>query len=174
MAYNTRPAPKRRPKHPLSPSTRSNDGPTFKRPSKRIKRGFANPKNMNELDSPPDEPEVTEEPAEAVLDVSHMYFTVTKCCILNSTSVWDDTDQVKLGDFNYRNFEVFSIKRVAKAAEKANLGFEWDSGLAVISAKGVTMRNYLKINLDSDAGVNSWKKIEGFIERWMRPKTKIS
>ena len=64
----------------------------------------------------------------------------------------------------------FSIKRVAKAAEKVNLGFEWDSGLAVISARGVTMRNYLKINLDSDAGVNSWKKIEGFVERWMQAK----
>src|SRR5436309_2179947 len=76
----------------------------------------------------------------------------------------EDIDFIKLGEFSYHGFEMTSIKKIDRGAQAAKIGFEWDSGLATISAKGVPMCEYLPIAVE-DTG---WKKVEGFVERWMR------
>jgi len=77
----------------------------------------------------------------------------------------EDTDFVKLGKFSYRGFETTSIRKLDKAAQAAKTGFEWDSGIAVISAKGIPIREHLSIAVEDETG---WKKVEAFVERWMR------
>jgi len=86
--------------------------------------------------------------------------------MLGSTPIMEDTDYVKLGEFSYRGFETTTIRRLDKVAQVAETGFEWESGLATISARGVPMRDYyLPIAVEDETG---WKKVERFVERWMR------
>src|SRR5436190_5707557 len=71
----------------------------------------------------------------------------------------------KLGEFKYRNFEVQVIKLVDRVATKAGCGFEWQSGKTVVSAKLMRKDNWIIINIADDT---AWKKVEQFIENFMR------
>ena len=110
-------------------------------------------------------PETLEEAIEHVLDIQNQVFTISHCIMLGSTPVEEDAECVKLGEFKYRNFEVQVIKLVDRVATKAGCGFEWQSGKAVVSAKLMGKDNWIIINIADDT---AWKKVEQFIENFMR------
>ena len=126
---------KRSSKRHASLLTRKNLAETPKRPAKRAKNDkFVNPDSVTPIPSPSPPPADDHAPDD-VLDVSQKEFTIARCCMLGSTPIMEDTDFVKLGEFSYRGFETTSIRKLDKAvAQAAKTGFEWDSGLATISA----------------------------------------
>jgi hypothetical protein len=155
----------RPPKRRVSPFTDKNTSST----PKRVKKSeFMHPNNSHEIHSSADEREVEAVP-EVIKDISDIEFTVTRCCILGSDPILEDTDFVKLGEFSYRQFETLAIRKLDKAALDAKVDFEWESGQAVISAKTIAMRDHLKFAVEDDSG---WKKVEKGVERWMRENKK--
>ena len=53
---------------------------------------------------------------------------------------------------------------VDRVATKADCGFEWQSGKAIVSAKLMGKDNWIIINVADDT---AWKKVEQFIENFM-------
>jgi len=107
---------------------------------------------------------------EKVKDVSREIFTLMKCCMLGSKTVFEDTDFITLGEFSYRQFETLAVRKVDKAAQDATNQFEWKSGQAVISAKGVRVCDQLSITVENESG---WKKVEQGVTRWLRENKKL-
>ena len=61
----------------------------------------SSPDNMHEIQSTDDELE-SGATSEVIKDVTGIEYTLTHCCMLGSDPVLEDTDFVKLGEFNYR------------------------------------------------------------------------
>ena len=61
---------------------------------------------------------------EEVLDIFNIEFTLTIYISLDGTSILEDIDIIKLKKFNYREFEISSIKKLQKAAEKGEFELE--------------------------------------------------
>jgi hypothetical protein len=156
---------KRSSTRPSRPSTRKLAAEAPKKPVKRAKtKEFVHPENIPTPTSP-SPPPTDKDTSNKILDISQQEFTIARCCMLGSTPVMEDTDFVKLSEFSFRGFETTSIRKLDTAAQNAKTGFQWESGTATISAKGVPMRDYLTIAVEDASG---WTKVEGFVERWMR------
>jgi hypothetical protein len=106
-------------------------------------------------------------PPKSTADVSHTIFTVSRYILLNKDPVLEDTDFLTLGQFNYREFDVLGIRKLVKYAEDHKLETNFISGQAVISAKGVPVREHIKIVVENE---NGWKKVEQGVEAWMHQK----
>jgi len=106
---------------------------------------------------------------EVIKDVSDIEFIVTHCFMLGSRPVLEDTDFVKLGEFNYRQFETLAIRKLDKAALDAKVDFDWESRQAVISAKIIVIHDHLKFNVEADS---EWKKIARDVKHWIRENKK--
>ena len=99
------------------------------------------------------------------IDVSDHSYTLATLSTFGGSQIHADSDIHKIGEISFRQFNVATIKKVEKAAHKAKCDFEYDSGLAVISAKSIIKANWLNITCDDEGG---WKKVETFIECWMK------
>jgi len=65
--------------------------------------------------------------------------------MLSGISIYADSMLTKLGQFNHRQCEIDTIKRLDKATEKSKTSFEWDTGTATLMAKGVAKARELTI-----------------------------
>jgi hypothetical protein len=144
---------------------RDNDVPATAPAPKRAKTVvFVNPEQISS-----DPPYIDEEPVSDAInepeDVSMQEYTLATSIMLDAISIYGDTSFWKLGEFQYRKFEVDSIKRLDKATLKSKTKFEWSTGCATLGAKGVTKANELKVVVDEASG---WGKVESFIQHWMR------
>ena len=63
----------------------------------------------------------TPEVIEQSLDVSDLQYTAIWVCMLGSVSVGGDTDQYKLSELNYREFNHLMVKKVTRAIESPRL-----------------------------------------------------
>jgi hypothetical protein len=131
---------------------------------------FIHPPELHDLTSEVSNPASSEEPLRESKspepeDVSQTEYTLSTGIILNDVAIHNDTILQRLGEFNHRQFEVDSIRRVTKAVEASKAEFEWLSGAATISAKGVVKANMLIIQVEEHS---QWLRVETFVERWMR------
>ena len=88
-------------------------------------------------------------------------------CMLCPTSIFSNTKKNKLSQFNFRDFSVNMIKKLAKASNNAKYTVEWESATAVISADHVSKPNWSHVVVEEDS---NWKEIDEWIEEWMRKK----
>jgi len=100
----------------------------------------------------------------AVKDISQETYTLHKSVMICETVVVGDTDFLKHEEFDYRQFEMHNIRKLDDAAKKGGYEFEFTSGTATISAKGVRVMDNIVIVVEDN---HSWKKVEKGIERWM-------
>src|SRR6266496_962183 len=82
-------------------------------------------------------------------------YTVIWVCMLGSISVEGDTDLYKLSEFNYREFNHLMVKKVTQVIEKSKIDFEWKSGSAALTYKGMSKANAIPIEVQDEEG---WKK----------------
>ena len=106
-------------------------------------------------------------PLKSTADVFHTIFTISRYILLNKDPVLEDTDFLTFGQFNYREFNILGIRKLVKYAENHKLETNFISGQAVISAKGVPVREHIKIVVEDE---NGWKKVEQGVEVWMYQK----
>ena len=144
-----------------------NNEKTSKPPAKRVKsKGFVHPNKMSK-EPTPESRSSTPEVIEQSLDVSDLQYTVIWVCMLGSVSVEGDTDLYKLSEFNYREFNHLMVKKVTQAIEKSKIDFEWKSGSAALTFKGMSKANAIPIEVQDEEG---WKKVEKLVEKAMRDK----
>jgi hypothetical protein len=151
---------------PTARSDHDSDTNPDVRRGKRAK--FAHPDTSLQQDGANDN-NTLEEAIEEILDIKNEEFTISQSVILGTTSILEDTDFVKLGRFNYREWEVEAIKKVDHAAVKARIGCILDKTTAVVGAKGVAKDRWLTFNILEAA---AWRKVEGIVEKWMRQQKK--
>ena len=72
--------------------------------------------------------------------------------MLSTEPIFDDTDFLKLGEFSYRTFTFETVRKLHKAAQEAKTEFEWESGQAIISFKGLSIKDHLKITVEDENG----------------------
>ena len=129
---------------------------------------FIHPDNM--FDKPTPEPVKDASPTSPPLeDLSRHKFTLTWAFMLGSVEVAADSTKYHLGEFNYRQFMADGIIKVAQAAAKAKIEFEYVSATGTLAGKGVAKASELKLKVDDEEG---WAKVEGFVEDLMRDKKK--
>jgi hypothetical protein len=129
---------------------------------------FIHPNDM--LKKPTPEPVKDASPIPPPLeDLSRHKFTLTWAFVLGSIEVAADSTKYLLGEFNYRQFMADGIVKVAKAAAKAKIEFEYISATGTLAAKGVTKASELKLKVDDEEG---WAKAESFVEDLMCDKKK--
>src|ERR1700694_1645451 len=81
---------------------------------------------------------VSESPPLREIDVSDIQFTVSTCCMLNTSEFLADSDIVKLGEFSYRMWNVKCIRKLGKAGEDGDFETEWVNGRAMLFGLCVT------------------------------------
>ena len=129
-------------------------------------KGFIHPDDADSILVSDDEV-VTIPASEVVVDVSQITYTLQKCCMLGEVAIWEDTEFHKLDEFSYRQFDTIAIRKLDRAVLDSKTNFEWVSGQVTLCAKGIAVKNQLKINIEDDI---CWKKVEQGIERWMKEK----
>jgi hypothetical protein len=149
----------------MSSNTSSTSTPALKHVKKS---DFIHPEDVN-LVADEDEATVIEKTVEVSKDVSDIEFTIQKCLLLDVTSVMENADFIKLGEFRYREFQTISIRKVTKKADELGVRFEWDYGQAVISHRGIRLADVLKFDVEEDS---DWRKVEKGIERWLQENKK--
>ena len=152
--------------HPTTKACENNEK-TSKPPAKHIKsKGFIHPNKMSK-ESTPESRSSTPEVIEQSLDVSDLQYTVIWVCMLGSISVGGDTDLYKLSEFNYHEFNHLMVKKVTQVIEKSKIDFEWKSGSAALTFKGMSKANAIPIEVQDEEG---WKKVEKLVEKAMHDK----
>jgi hypothetical protein len=144
------------------------DSKSHPNPSKKHGRNDTNVQSTHSSKSRvPDEPEVIpedEEPSKPVKDISLETYTLYKSVMLGDITVLSDTDFLKHKEFDYRQFETHTIRKLDKTVSDDRRGFEYVSGSALIGAKNVPVKNSMAITLEDNF---CWAKVEQGIERWM-------
>src|SRR5436190_22030487 len=149
-------------KHHPTTKTHENNEITSKPPAKHVKsKGFIDPNKMSK-EPMPESHSSTPEVIEQSLDVSELQYTVIWVCMLGSVSVEGDTDLYKLSEFNYREFNHLMVKKVTQMIEKSKIDFEWKSGSAALTFKGMSKANAIPIEVQDEEG---WKKVEKLVEK---------
>ena len=105
----------------------------------------------------------------SVRDISLDTYTLHKSVVVGDTAIVSDTDFLKFEEFDFRDFEMQNIHRLNDAATKGGFEFEYVSGIATLSAKGVRVMDNIVITVEDNG---SWKKVEKGIERWMHANKK--
>ena len=59
------------------------------------------------------------------------------------------------------------VKKVTRATEKSKIDFEWKSGSAALTFKGMSKANAIPIEVQDEEG---WKKVEKLVEKAMHDK----
>ena len=129
---------------------------------------FIHPHDMSKEPSPEsseDEPPVLPH----VEDLSQHKFTLSWSFMLGSTEAAADCTKYKLGEFDYQQCIADGIKKVAQAAIKAKIDFEYVSANGTLGGKGVSKTSELRLKIDD---IEGWKKAESFVEDFMREKRK--
>ena len=147
----------------------------FKRPKKAktvpklvSARKFIHPRDMS--NEPSSESSEDAPPAIPPLaDLSQHKFTLSWAFMLGSTEAAADSIKYHLGEFNYREFMADGIKKVAQAAIKAKIDFEYVSASGTLGGKGMSKASELRLKVDDEEG---WIKAESFVEDLMREKKK--
>ena len=134
------------------------------RPKLTGAKKFIHPNDFDKEPTPDSSNEVMEIP-EPLKDMSNVEYTISWSVSLAGTVVEGDVELCKLGTFDYREFNVKSIKTMAKAVAMVKYDFEYKSGTAVLNARGITKAQELVFKVDDEEG---WKKVETFVERFMR------
>jgi len=137
-----------------SPKRLSNKNKRVHKPTpKENRHSKRNHAPDDEEDDEDDEPEPV-----PVKNISQETYTLHKSVVVS------DTDFLKPEEFDYRQFETHNIRKLDDAAQKGGYEFEFTSGTATISAKGVRVMDNIVIAVEDN---HSWKKVEKGIERWM-------
>ena len=102
--------------------------------------------------------------APLVRDISEETYTLYKLVIVSSIPVVSDTDFLKLGEFNFREFATMNVRKADDTARKQGFQFETGDSKATLSAKGIKVMDNITITVEDASG---WKKVEAGIERWM-------
>jgi len=97
-------------------------------------------------------------------DISQETYTLHKSVVVSETVMVGDTDFLKHEEFNFREFQMQNIRKVNDTAKKGGFEFEYISGTATLSAKGVRVMDNIVIAVKDNHG---WNKVEKGIERWM-------
>jgi hypothetical protein len=100
----------------------------------------------------------------AVVDVSNITYTLSQSCMIGNEAILEDTNFFKLDEFSYRQFDLLTSRKLVKLCETENWEPEWVSGQAVISRKGLPMREWLKFSVEDD---HTWEKVNRCIRMWM-------
>jgi hypothetical protein len=162
-----------RPKKPSKNARMHSESPPVVKPAKkRVKNAkFIHPDNMDAVDDTEEEEEAPMAPAvpPPLEDVSEVTFTIKKSCTFGGVVIVNDSDFVKLAQFDFRYFYQQVLHKVAQAALEGNCEYAWISGEAIISQQAMKVSDYLSISVDDEIG---WKKVELGVERWMREKKK--
>jgi len=153
-AKENTPQPSKSPKYNSNRNKR-----VSKRASNQNKHSETNHISDDSEDEEDDEPDRV--PAK---DISQETYTLHKSVMIGETVVVGDTDFLKHEEFDYRQFETHNIRKLDDAAKKGTYEFEFTSGTATISAKGVRVMDNIVIAVEDN---HSWKKVEKGIERWM-------
>ena len=169
MATQTRKQSSAPRKRKPSRIVRENHENTTVNQPKRAKRSpFVHPDQID-LSPSPEPPASPPAAIKAPEDVSDVEYTLSTSVMLSGISIYADSMLTKLGQFNHRQCEIDTIKRLDKATEKSKTSFEWDTGTATLTAKGIAKARELTIVVEDGFG---WLKVESFIERWMRDHKK--
>jgi hypothetical protein len=164
------------------PSTtrHASNAPRKRTPSRKVQENANKPegqprkraktqKNKTDSASPSPAPSSSKSASEPEslpeIDVSDIKFTISTCCMLNTTEFFLDSDIVKLGEFSYHAWNTKCIRKLAKAGEDGDFDTDWDSGRAVVSARGVIKAHHLSIVVEDE---NGWRKVEKFVEQFMK------
>src|SRR5438876_7835768 len=94
-----------------------------------------------------------------------MTYTLSTVCLFGGSQIYTDTEMPRLSEFNYRTFHANIIKRVETAARKAGEKFEYESGNAQMTTKGVNKAECLNFDMSDEV---KWRRLEGFVEDWMK------
>ena len=89
--------------------------------------------------------------------------------MLGPEVVINDTDFLKIGEFNLGDFLEQATRKVAKACSDANSTPEWASTIAVVSYNRCRAVDCLTIELDDK---HSWGRVEIGINNWLNEKKK--
>ena len=138
------------------------------RPPKRIDsrtREFLNAIDNIPLHPQPSPDKEAIEVMQDIVDTSNMKYTLSTVCLLGGSQIFANTEMPRLGEFNFRHFNVEIIKKVDAAARKSREEFEYESGNAQMSAKGINKSGILSFQADDEQG---WSKVETFVEEWMK------
>src|SRR4030095_4036902 len=149
------------------PKAYENSQKISKSASKRVKsKGFIHSDTLRK-ESSPASPESSPPPIAQREDVSDIKYNLAMSCMLGPTSIFSDTKKNKLVQFDFRDFSVNMIKKVAKASNNAKYVIEWESATAVILADRVAKANWIHVDVEEDS---NWLNVEEWIEEWMRKK----
>jgi len=99
------------------------------------------------------------------IDVSNHQYTLSMHCMLGTDEFNNDTELLKLGEWDWRQWNTQCIRKLHKAADEGGFDTEWITGHATIKARGVIKADMLGFDVEDD---NGWKKVERFIELWMK------
>ena len=113
-------------------------------------KGFIDPDTLSK-ESTPAPPESSPPPVEQLEDISDIKYNLAMSCMLGPTSIFSDTKNNKLGQFNFNDFSVNMIKKLTKASNNAKYTIEWESATAVISADHVSKRNWTHVVVEEDS-----------------------
>jgi hypothetical protein len=121
----------------------------------KIKK-FIHPDDIDKASSPEQEETVISAP-EPILDISPLDYTLRTSRRLDETPVFEDTTFYKLTEFAYHPFHIMASKKIERAVVELKIEFEWISGMTILYAKSIAIKNHLRITVDDTEG---WKKIE--------------
>jgi hypothetical protein len=153
------------PRRRQSLKARENDAEIEKPKKKRVITGnYLHPDRTVEEDLPDDSADAPDSPP-ALEDVSEQEFTVSWAIVLGSIQLDADSDDVKLGQFSYRDLNVKAIKEVSRATSKGKKDFEWVSTSGVLGGRGVIKAHERPFKVNDEEG---WKKVENAVEKSMR------
>jgi hypothetical protein len=143
-----------------SPKTDSNKN---KRVSKPASRQTKHSETNHISDHLEDEDDSEPTPVR-VKDISQESYALHKSVLVGDTVIVGDTDFLKYGEFDYRQFEIYNIRKLDVASKKGGYEFEFMSGTATISAKGIRVMDNVVIDVEDVMG---WLKVEKGVQRWM-------
>lgn len=129
----------------------------FEDPDAVLKEGNANPSTEENEAGP------------VIANVSGMVYTLSQSIMVGEEPIYEDTNFLKLSEFNFRTFDLLGTRKVVAVAEERKFDFEWVSGQAVIARKGLPKGEWLKFPV-ADEG--SWEKVEKCIKLWMEQDRK--
>jgi len=103
----------------------------------------------------------TTKPSKVPIDVTECKYTLGCITTFNNRKFNQDSGSFHLGEFNIHEYNARAIKAVQKHAEKAKLGYELDSALAVVSTP------WLKQLMKTIENPSDWKALETLIKDYM-------
>ena len=137
--------------------------------TRKEKTSQKKPQSTSRVENDPEVTPEVEGPSKPPKDITLETYTLQKMVMLGDVVVIEDTDFLKHNEFDYRQFETLTIRKLDKSVSDPTRSFEFVSGSATISAKNVPARLSLVMTVEDVFG---WTKVEKGIERWMMENKK--